>query len=577
VIDVFVSYSRTDAATVRPFVDSLRAEHKLSVWMDEKEIDPFSHIGGAIASGIENARAVVIWHTPDYSLRPYCLWEFCQVLIAVRRGQASMAQLIPVNGLGDEGPQALGLAGSILFARNQGPRRLSALVAERLQQIHQPIGSIPPSERVDLSDFARFGIVRLSLLCQIDERLWGRIMAAGQDRPSHAIIAGPLGSGRRTLAEQYSAIFASLYPGGHIAIDAASLGPRDVMVEFEGMSGERQLVTALNVNGDHVDQVVTAWSNARIPGSLVVTTDDIAHADVLVPPLAPAEAVQLLKSHWPEVSERPAEAAKIVEKVEFHAASIVAAALELRLGGMPDDRTAPLFNRQSWLDDLSEATAGLITDLASLSLTTCPIAVLRAGFRHDERAMKRSVREIEYTHSGRVVRGCLLLQPWVVSEARSRVRQGPTLDLDAVVVALCEAIEKWAGSFDLRAFFGKSVMEKESAESLLLRSARALADPEGAAPLRHRVTAAGCLARLFLNVSRLDECRRYAEFAREASAQAGLPNELPTLVLASAEFLSGHHRAARGILDSVSFETSTTNGEHAKRLSRQINAELGGS
>lgn len=225
-VDVFISYARSDIGSVRPFVDALRSDHGLSVWIDDGEIEPFAHIGASISAGIARARAVVVWYTPDYALRPYCMWEFCQVWMSIRRGTASTNQLIPINVRTDTGHLELGLAGSLLFARNSRPVQLSGVVAAHVAGIDHHIDL--SDDQVSLLDITELGVVRLPMLCAIDEQLWSRTVSAGTRRPGFATIIGVPGSGRRTLAHQYASLFGSLYPAGVTTIDGADLSFDDL-------------------------------------------------------------------------------------------------------------------------------------------------------------------------------------------------------------------------------------------------------------------------------------------------------------------------------------------------------------
>ena len=550
-VDVFISYARTDLGSVRPFVDALRFDHGLSVWIDHGEIEPFAHIGASISAGIARARAVVVWYTPDYALRPYCMWEFCQVWMSIRRGTASMDQLIPINVRTDTGHLELGLAGSLLFARNSRPVQLSGVVAARIAGIDQRVGDLSDNQ-ISLVDIAELGVVRLPTLCAIDEQLWSRTVSAGTQRPGFATIVGVPGSGRRTVARQYASLFGSLYPTGVETIDGTGLSYDDLRPLLPtGTAGNAGLLTITNIDPRVAPQLGEAWLGGAVTGSLIVTTT--AGAGISVPALCPYEGVSLMRLHWPEAADHPEFADRLVEQLGAQPGSIVAAACEIRLSGFDGYKpSSSISDRQRLLvEDLSDRCRSVLAEVVSLSLTRCPVDVLRAGLL-DDRDLRRVLRELEYTQVARVSAGCVIIEAWAAAAVTTNDEDG-VLDTDGMVEFLRASVE---------------------ATEDLLRAARAIGNPTGRAPLRHRVAVAQTLGLRAHNHGQHHECLRYITFAFE-NATAATPKRTSGVVLAAALFQGGEFAEARTVLDAIASEQDDEFSVTERLLRRQITAEIG--
>lgn len=553
-VDVFISYARADIGSVRPFVDALRSDHGLSVWIDDGEIEPFAHIGASISAGISQARAVVVWYTPDYALRPYCMWEFCQVWMSIRRGSASTDQLIPINVRTDTGHLELGLAGSLLFARNSRPVQLSGVVATHVARIDHRIGDLS-DQQLSLLDITKLGVVRLPILCAIDEQLWSRTVSAGTSRPGFATLIGVPGSGRRTLARQYASLFGSLYPAGVRTIDGTGLSFDDLRPLLPtAPESEAGLLAVTNVDPHVAPQLGEVWRGGAVTGSLIVTTT--AGAGIPVPALSPSESVSLVELHWPEAADHPEFASQLVEQLGAHPGSIEAAAREIRLSGFVGyEPSSSISDRQRLLvEDLSDRCRSVLAELVAVSLIRCPVDVLRAGLLN-ERDLRRVLRELEYTQVAKVLAGCVVIEAWAAAAVTTDDAAG-LLDTDRMVEFLRASVE-------------------ESDTEDVLWAARALGDPTGRAPLRYRVAVAQALGLRAHNHSQHHECLRYITFAFENATAAATPNRISGVVLAAALLRGGEFAEARTVLDAIASEQDDEFSGNERLLRRQITAEIG--
>src|SRR3954470_8009289 len=94
--DVFVSYSRKDAALVRRIVDVLEARGKV-VWVDFDDIPPSVDWFDRIAAGIDGADNFLGVISPDWVASDVCRRELDHAARANKRMMPSLARSVQAS------------------------------------------------------------------------------------------------------------------------------------------------------------------------------------------------------------------------------------------------------------------------------------------------------------------------------------------------------------------------------------------------------------------------------------------------------------------------------------------------
>lgn len=266
--DVFISYAHADRERVVELREALQAL-SLDVWLDDREIETFESITGAIRSGLARSSVLLAFYSRSYPMKRACQWELTAAFVAAHRaGQDPRARVLVVNpeqGTAHIEPVELRDA---LFAAAPPPRDagrladLAAAVAAHVAGLDGLLGALgvgvrPPWRGRRPVGAARF-VGRLRDMWAVHSALCtsevGLITGAHGGDPALK-VTGMGGIGKSLLALEYALRFGAAYPGGVFWLRAYGHDDRDGTVaaaareayrtsQLGGFATELQIATA---------------------------------------------------------------------------------------------------------------------------------------------------------------------------------------------------------------------------------------------------------------------------------------------------------------------------------------------
>jgi hypothetical protein len=231
-VDVFVSWTRSDADDGPRHLAAALEAAGLGVWFDEEQIEPFASIPDRVRTGLAEAKVLVAWYSAAYPTRRACREELTLALLAAERAGEGPERVLVVNPEPELGHV---LEARLLDRRFAGPDQiidmgsLAKLIADRAGEVSGPFGAIPAmrparwlyGEEGWQGGSARF-VGRLNQLWAIHDRLQRTTGLAGPGQAGRAValVAGLGGVGKSLLAAEYAHLFGSCYPGGVVWLSA---------------------------------------------------------------------------------------------------------------------------------------------------------------------------------------------------------------------------------------------------------------------------------------------------------------------------------------------------------------------
>ncbi|WP_416967265.1 TIR domain-containing protein [Streptomyces sp. 4F14] len=215
--DVFLSYSRADAESVRPLARALR-EAGLRVFTDETGVAPFAGISETIRRELARSKALLAYYSAGYPAREACQWELtCAYLAGLAEGDPRRRVMV-VN---PEPAAAHIHPVELRDARHADPADPAGLVADVLAHLARLDGPLPLPETA--AGGAGF-LGRLPELWRVHSALHAHSapLTAGRAGARAVQIRGMAGIGKTALAREYALRFEAAYPGGVHWLDGHS-------------------------------------------------------------------------------------------------------------------------------------------------------------------------------------------------------------------------------------------------------------------------------------------------------------------------------------------------------------------
>jgi hypothetical protein len=225
--DVFVSYAHADRERVLALRDALTATG-LRVWLDDREIDTFTSITGAIERGLERSRVLLAFYSQAYPSRRACQWELTAALLAAQRaGLDPRERILVVNpepGAAHVEPVELRdalHAAAPATADQAGWQLLAGRVVAHLHGVSGELGALGVGSRPAWHGRAALGSARFvgrtrdmwAVHSALSATSVGLI--SGHSTADPAVkVAGLGGIGKSLLAHEYALRYAAAYPGG---------------------------------------------------------------------------------------------------------------------------------------------------------------------------------------------------------------------------------------------------------------------------------------------------------------------------------------------------------------------------
>jgi hypothetical protein len=232
--DVFLSYRHADADDVRLLADALRTAG-LAVWLDEREIEDFASIQGAIEDGLGNAKALLAWYSARYPESLPCQWELTRAFTTAQSEGDPRRRVLLIN------PEPANTHIHPVELRDAlyrcPPRDAAALeqlahaVADHMSKLDVTFGEIrthtePTWFGAAAGDGSNRFFGRLAEMWAIHSGLWSGdapIITNVRARPLVRLVGLP-GAGKTVTAETYAIRFAAAYPGGTFWLRASEHG-----------------------------------------------------------------------------------------------------------------------------------------------------------------------------------------------------------------------------------------------------------------------------------------------------------------------------------------------------------------
>src|SRR5262249_48571628 len=215
-------------------VAALRAEG-LGVLVDDGRVEEFTGITQTVVAALARSKALLAHYSTRYPARPARQWELTAAFLAAERDGDPWRRVLCLNPEREVGHLAPAeLAGARFSAYPADPAALPQLARQlraSLESITGPLGdAVPlrPPQPADRAVRPRRFVGRFRELWQLHTTL--RSADDSASRPDGggpvAVISGPPGIGKTTLAEHYALLFAGAYPGGIVRIGPLGGGRR---------------------------------------------------------------------------------------------------------------------------------------------------------------------------------------------------------------------------------------------------------------------------------------------------------------------------------------------------------------
>src|SRR5262245_32359640 len=230
VLDAFISYRHADAAHVQALVSACERA-RLDTWFDEQRVETFASIQSAIETGLAQAKALLVWYSPEYPQSRACQWELTAALIAAQREGDVRRRILIINPAGDNRhiyPVELRDARYAGAPADEAAfDALAAAIKQHCATLETPLGATGTGTRPPWFGGAsgygssRF-VGRMRELWEVHSGLRAASTPVITDRLARPLvwITGMGGSGKSVLAEEYALRFGAAYPAGIVWLRA---------------------------------------------------------------------------------------------------------------------------------------------------------------------------------------------------------------------------------------------------------------------------------------------------------------------------------------------------------------------
>lgn len=226
--DLFLSYRWADKPAVALLVAALQA-CGVRVWQDAREVEDLASIQRAVATGLANARALLVWYSIRYNEPRACQWALTSAYTAAQAEGDPRRRILVVNpeagnahvhlpelldqlqlsgaGVPDDGAAVQALADRITAALHRVPA--TALGALR--------ALTPPLWLPAMATGSNRFVGRLREMWQLHGALQSgqaAMLTGSGGKPGLALVRGAGGIGKSLMAEEYALRFGAAYPGG---------------------------------------------------------------------------------------------------------------------------------------------------------------------------------------------------------------------------------------------------------------------------------------------------------------------------------------------------------------------------
>lgn len=383
--ELFLSYRRTQASAVAPWVQALRAAG-IGVWQDSREIEALDDFSAEIAAALSRAKALLVWYSVDYTESIPCQWELTAAFIAAQREGQPMRRIFVVNPepSADHIVLPAELTNSHYLAPTAGGEAdFVAAIRHQLAGIQQAFGAVRPETPPDWWPHQPPAAPRFTGRQRDLWKLQSLLLKGSDSTVTAAAPAGRVcirglgGMGKTLLSQQYALRFGWTWPGGvywfdgrggnRVAGDGYSLRSeletqfaalaRNFGFHTEGMDADFMRGLVRQKLGEHqrpylwiIDDVppgvplaeLSAWSAPTANGKTLVSTRSTQYRLVdgeleLLGLSAPA-GLALLGSRRPPADEaETCAASEIIQRLGGHALAIeiAAAAVEGSFAAAP--------------------------------------------------------------------------------------------------------------------------------------------------------------------------------------------------------------------------------------------------
>ncbi|MEU1276793.1 TIR domain-containing protein [Streptomyces sp. NPDC005805] len=248
--DVFVSYSRSDAARIGVLVPALEAAG-LRVFVDDTAVDDFSSITATITEALSRCKVLLAVYSADYPQRRACQWELTYAYLSGQHeGDPRRRALVvnPEETADHVHPVELRDARHWPWpTTREAVARLAGRVAAHADAVTTPMGDHTHVPSVPwLPAPARTGSVRFTGRLAEQWRVHTALhrhrapLVAQSGAGRAAQLRGMPGIGKSLLAQEYALHLGSAFPGGIFWFDlhhCAESGPADVMDAYAEQVG----------------------------------------------------------------------------------------------------------------------------------------------------------------------------------------------------------------------------------------------------------------------------------------------------------------------------------------------------
>ena len=226
--DLFLSYRRADLVAVTPLLAALAARG-VRVWHDASAVEDLAGIQQAVATGLANARALLVWYSGRYNGSRACQWELTSAYAAAQIDGDPRRRILVVNPepgaahvhlpeLADQ----LHLSGAGLPDDAVAVQALADRIEVALARVPStPLGALrsltPPLWLPAMGTGSSRFVGRLREMWQLHGALLAgqaAMLTGTGGKPGLALVRGAGGIGKSLMAEEYALRFGAAYPAG---------------------------------------------------------------------------------------------------------------------------------------------------------------------------------------------------------------------------------------------------------------------------------------------------------------------------------------------------------------------------
>lgn len=275
---MFLSYAHADRERVFALRDALEAEG-LRAWFDERRIETFESITGAIERGLSRSRALLAFYSMAYPARRACQWELTAAFLAGQRAGDPRHRVLVVNPeVGADHIEPIELRDALFAAAPAANDRdahvvLARSVRARLAGVKGVFGDLEAGHQPRWVGRRPVGAARFvgrtremwALHSTLTARDIGLITGAHNGDPA-VKLTGMGGIGKSMLAQEYALRFAAAYPGGIFWLRAHGHDQAGETLTPEAREAERD--TQLLAFAGRIGIETTGLTPGQVPGTL---------------------------------------------------------------------------------------------------------------------------------------------------------------------------------------------------------------------------------------------------------------------------------------------------------------------